>query len=93
MEERKTTASHKLVLDNRACGTITGVLDVEDFDAEKIQAQTEAGKLLIKGENLHITSLNVEKGELELEGKVDSLLYTAKGAMKKEESFLKRMFR
>lgn len=93
MEEKKITTSHRLLLDNRARGTITGVLDVEDFDAEKIQAQTEAGKLLIKGENLHITSLNLEKGELELEGKVDSLIYTAKGAMKKEESLLKRMFR
>lgn len=93
MEEKKTTTSHKLILDNRARGTITGVLDVDDFDGEKIQAQTEAGKLLIKGENLHITSLNLEKGELELEGKVDSLIYTTKGGEKKEESLLKRMFR
>lgn len=85
--------SHKLVLDNRARGMITGVLDVDDFDGGKIQVQTEAGNMMIKGENLHITSLNVEKGELELEGKIDSLTYTTKGSAKKEESLLKRMFR
>lgn len=93
MEERKIVKSHKLVLDNRARGMITGVLDVDDFDGEKIQVQTEAGNMLIKGENLHIISLNVEKGELELEGKVDSFAYTTKGGAKKEESLLKRMFR
>lgn len=93
MEERKAMVSHKLVLDNRARGSITGVLDVDDFDGEKIQVQTEAGKMLIKGENLHITSLNVDKGELELEGKVDSITYTTKGGAKKEESLLKRMLR
>ena len=93
MEDKKTVVSHKLILDSRARGMITGVLDVDDFNGEKIQVQTEAGRMLIKGENLHITSLNVEKGELELEGKVDSLAYTGKGMDKKEESFLKRMFR
>lgn len=93
MEDRKTEVSHKLILDSRAQGRITGVLDVDDFDGEKIQMQTEAGRLLIKGENLHITSLNVEKGELELEGKVDSLTYTGKGRDQKEESLLKRLFR
>ena len=93
MEEKKAVLSHKLILDGRTRGMITGVLDVDDFDGEKIQVQTEAGRMLIKGENLHITSLNVEKGELELEGKVDSLSYTTRGPDKKEESLWKRMFR
>lgn len=93
MEERNAAVTHKLTLDNRARGTITGVLDVDDFDGEKIQVQTEAGNMVIKGENLHITSLNVENGELKLEGKVDSFAYTTKGSAKKEESILKRMFR
>ena len=93
MEEKKAVLSHKLILDGRTRGMITGVLDVDDFDGEKIQVQTEAGRMLIKGENLHITSLNVEKGELELEGKVDSLAYTTRGPDKKEEFLWKRMFR
>ena len=40
-----------------------------------------------------ISTLNLEKGEADLEGKVDSLTYLSKNTDKKEESLLKRMFR
>lgn len=48
---------------------------------------------MIKGEELHVKRLNLEKGEADLEGKVDSLTYLSKNTDKKEESLLKRMFR
>lgn len=93
MEEKKTLLTHKLILQNRQNGTVTGVLDVHSFDEEEILLQTDAGKLQIKGEQLHIRCLNLEKGEVDIDGKVNSLLYLTKNIDKKEESFLKRMFR
>ena len=54
---------------------------------------SEAGKILLKGEQLHVRNLNLEKGEAEVEGRVDSLSYLTKNAHKKDESILKRMFR
>ena len=54
---------------------------------------SEAGKILLKGEQLHVRNLNLEKGEAEVEGRVDSLLYLTKNTHKKDESILKRMFR
>lgn len=93
MEERKTTLSHKLMLENRQGGTITGVLDVHSFDEEEMILLTEAGKLVIKGEQLHVKRLNLENGEVDIEGKVNSLTYTSKSVEKKDESLLKRMFR
>lgn len=93
MEERKTTLSHKLMLENRQRGTITGVLDVHSFDEEEMILLTEAGKLVIKGEQLHVKRLNLENGEVDIEGKVNSLTYTSKSVEKKDESLLKRMFR
>ena len=50
-------------------------------------------KILLKGEQLHVRNLNLEKGEAEVEGRVDSLLYLTKNTHKKDESILKRMFR
>lgn len=93
MEERKTTLSHKLMLENRQGGTITGVLDVHSFDEEEMILLTEAGKLVVKGEQLHVKRLNLENGEVDIEGKVNSLTYTSKSVEKKDESLLKRMFR
>ena len=54
---------------------------------------SEAGIILLKGEQLHVRNLNLEKGEAEVEGRVDSLLYLTKNTHKKDESILKRMFR
>lgn len=81
------------MLENRQGGTITGVRDVNSFDEKEMLLLTDAGKLLIKGDQLHVKRLNLEKGEVDIEGKVDSLTYLSKSTDKKEESLLKRMFR
>lgn len=93
MEEKKTLQSHTLILKNRREGTITGVLDVHSFDEDEVMLLTGEGKLSIKGEKLHIRQLNLENGEVDLEGKVNSLTYMTKNPEKKDETLLKRMFR
>lgn len=93
MEERKAVSPHKLMLEKRQGGVITGVSDVTSFDEKEILLMTGEGKLQIKGEQLHVKQLNLERGEVELEGRVDSLIYLSRSTDKKEESLLKRMFR
>lgn len=93
MEERKGPLSHRLTLINRQNGMITGVQDVHSFHEDEIMFLTEAGKLQIKGEQLHVKRLDLEKGEADIEGKVSSFTYLSKNMDKKEESVLKRMFR
>ena len=80
LEEKRTLSAHSLTLNNRQGGRITGVRDVNSFDEKEILLFTDAGKLVIKG-------------EVDLEGRVDSLTYLSKNTDKKEESLLKRMFR
>ena len=77
--------THSLMLENRQGGRITGVKDVKSFDEKEILLFTQAGKLVIKGEQLHVKQLDLEKGEVDLEGKVDSFAYTTKGAGCAEE--------
>lgn len=93
MEEKNTFFPHKLMIENRQGGTVTGVTDVMSFDEKDILLITQAGKLTIKGEQLHVKRLNLEKGEVDIEGRVDSLLYLSKNMEKQNESIWKRMFR
>lgn len=93
MEERKTGMTHRMSFDSRTAGTVTGVLDVHSFDEQEILLVTLEGKLLVKGEQLHVKQLNLEKGQVDLEGKINSLTYLTKDGAKKGESLLKRMFR
>ena len=93
MSADENTVEHALVIKNRERLSITGVKDVKSFDEKEILLFTQAGKLVIKGEQLHVKQLDLEKGEVDLEGKVDSLTYLSKNTDNRDESFLKRMFR
>ena len=45
-------------------------------DLSEIILDTDQGLLMIKGINLHVKKLLVEKGEVEITGKIDSFLYS-----------------
>ena len=93
MEEKKTGKVNSLTIKERKYGKLTGVQDIHSFNENEILLQSEDGKVQIKGEQLHVKSLGVEKGEDDIEGKVNSVSYLTKNAQKKEEPLLKRMFR
>lgn len=94
MEEKKNiTGIHKMTIHNRKDGLFTGVVDVISFDTEEILMETTQGMLTIKGKELHVKRLTLEKGEVELDGTVDSLTYSDAAAYaRKGESFFKRLF-
>ena len=64
---------------------ISGVQDVQSFHEQEILLLTEEGKLQIKGEGLHVKRLNLEKGEADIEGKINSLIYLSRNTPKKEK--------
>jgi len=76
MEENKLTKSHKLTLTNRKTGNFTGVSDVISFDISEILLETEQGMLNVKGKDLHVNRLNLEKGEVDVEGTIDAFSYS-----------------
>ncbi|RGD65681.1 sporulation protein YabP [Lachnospiraceae bacterium OF09-6] len=88
MEEKQITGGHKIWISGRKSGTVTGISDVLSFDETEILMDTEMGMLSIKGKGLHISKLNLEKGEADLEGQVDSLTYSASGHKKEKEAGL-----
>lgn len=94
MEENKITKSHKITLGNRKNGSITGVLDVISFDVNEILLETEQGMLNLKGKDLHVNRLNLEKGEVDVEGNIDALSYSQiPASIKKSQSFFGNIFK
>ena len=55
------------------------LLDIHSFNENELLLMTEAGKVLVKGEQLHVKGLDLEKGEAEIAGKVNSISYLTKG--------------
>ena len=93
MEENPGMA-HKIVLNNRNQGNLTGILDVISFDENSIVLDTDMGLLTIKGKDLHVNRLSLEKGEVDLSGNIDSIAYSDVHAEQKQgENLFARLFR
>ena len=95
MEERQQgKKAHKIVLDMRNTCEITGVLDVISFDEEEVILETVEGIVTIKGKELHVNRLTLEKGELDMDGVFHSFMYKDGDSYHKpNESLLKRLLR
>lgn len=94
MDEKQYSKAHKLIMSNRRTCTITGVSDVISFDITEVLLETEQGMLMIKGSDLHVNRLTLEKGEVDIEGKMDSLAYSEVTSFQKQsESLIGRLFK
>lgn len=93
MEENNLSRSHRLMLNNRKSGSFTGILDVLSFDLSEILLETELGMLHIKGKDLHVNRLNLEKGEADIEGEIESMVYSeVPGIHGKQDGIFGRLF-
>lgn len=94
MEEKVSIRPHKLILENRASSTMTGIRDVVSFDENQVVLDTDMGLLTLKGKDLHVNRLTLEKGELDLNGSIESLTYSSNEALRRSgESLLSRLFK
>ena len=96
MEEKIMAGAgpHKFLLQGRKSAELTGVKEVVSFDAQEVVLNTTMGALVIRGKDLFVKRLTVEKGEVDLEGRIDSFVYADKpGKTGDGESILKRLFK
>jgi sporulation protein YabP len=89
-EKKPVKAPHSLILENRRALTATGVSNVDSFDEQTIVAYTDLGQLIIKGTKLQINKLNIETGELTLNGDISSMSYSENQL---RGGFLSRLFK
>ena len=94
MEEKLGGRTHKLILQNRGNASITGVTDVVSFDECQVILDTDQGLLTLKGKGLHVSRLTIEKGEVDVDGTVDSLSYSSNESLRKAgESMFSRLLK
>lgn len=95
-EDKKTSKpkSQNLIMENRERLSVSGVVDVESFNDECVVIDTELGVLVVRGEDLHISKLNLDNSELNIEGEISSCEYSdSEGSRSKGFGFLGRMFK
>ncbi|WFR57188.1 sporulation protein YabP [Anaerocolumna sp. AGMB13025] len=93
-EKQPVQKNHKVSLNARSSANITGVKDVLSFDAGEVLLETEQGILMLRGNDLHVNRLTLEKGEVDVDGKIDSLTYSdSNNYGKSGESLISRLFK
>ncbi len=96
LEENRTSRSknHSIILENREKLSISGVERVDNFNDELIVLQTVEGILTIKGEDLDVSKLNVEDGNVSVKGVLNSLSYSDRQSFgEKSSGLLGKMFK
>jgi len=96
IEEKKVSKpkTQNLILENREKLSISGVIDVESFNDECVVVDTELGMLIVRGEDLHISKLNIDNSELNIEGDILCCEYSDKESSRsKGFGFFGKMFK
>ena len=64
------------------------------FDLGEVLLETQQGMLMVKGSDLHVNRLSLEKGEVDLSGNIDSIAYSdAQPGGKSGENLFSKLFR
>ncbi|MTI46490.1 sporulation protein YabP [Sporosalibacterium faouarense] len=90
----KTSKNQNIILENREKLSISGVEHVDSFNENIIAVQTNRGLATIKGNSLNISKLNLDDGNVIIEGSIDSIIYSDRGSSKsKGNGLLSKMFK
>jgi sporulation protein YabP len=88
-----TVQEHDVIMRSRRLLEITGVKQVESFDNEEFLLETVMGILAIRGQNLQMKNLDVDKGIVSIKGKILDLVYLDEHHGEKAKGFFSKLFR
>lgn len=92
--EEKLNKKHSLSLIEREKLILSGVREVFSFDEQLIEIETSRGYLDIRGSDLHIIKMNIDEGELAIEGTISEMTYhDSEGIGKKKNSIMSKLFK
>ena len=89
-DERNREMPHTVMLEGREKLSSSGVVDVQSFDEDQVLLETVRGMLVVRGQGLHVERLQLEAGELIVEGEVGCLEYD--DSVQPRGGFFSRLF-
>lgn len=89
IEDKKSN----LILENRKKLSLNGVIEVISFNEAQIILTTCLGMLTIKGEGLKMNKLDVQNGEVNIMGMINSFVYSGVKDKQDKESIFEKLFK
>lgn len=70
-----TEIKQRLLLDDRKELMLSGISNVDSFDEQAIELNSNMGGIQIGGDGLKIASLNLDEGKVTISGTITSIVY------------------
>ena len=95
MQEDKSVVKlpHNIILEDRKLLSVSGVNDIDSFDESLVILFTELGEMTVKGSNLHISKLNIDTGELTMDGEISAIFYNENTPKKSSGGIFSKVFK
>ncbi len=83
---------HEICVLRRKEMSITGVKEVISFDESCVLLKSECGEMSVEGSELHVGTLDTDRGLVTLTGRIDSIFYAEENSEQKR-GFFGKLFR
>lgn len=90
MQKNLVSVAHNVIIESRKTIRVSGVNDIDSLTESRAILSTVMGEIVIKGEDLHVVSLNEDNGDLIMSGKINSLTYSNNSIL---DGPIKKLFR
>ena len=84
---------HCVSINERKEVFIDGILKLDSFDKNEFLISTSKGYLHIKGKDLTLGTMDMDKGTLSINGSIDSVSYLNSSTEQNKEGFFKKLFK
>lgn len=88
----ETNPYHNVVLKDRKVLELTGVKQIDSFDANEFLLETAQGWMIVQGKDLTLGKLDTERGDVIIRGLIESMSYVSnkKGS---KDSMMHKIFK
>ena len=93
MEEKEIKTIQNIIVKDRKVCELEGVKKLDSFDNREFLIDTTNGYVHIKGNNLSLGVMDMEKGILSIFGMIDSIAFLDKSKSDKKEGFFSKIFK
>ncbi len=87
MQEMGKSREHVISSCNREGIKISGALDVSSFDESHVQLKTVCGEMIVEGEELKVSALDLDTGNVEVQGTLIAVFYVRENYAPKKGFF------
>lgn len=89
----ETNPYHNVVLKDRKVMELTGVKQIDSFDATEFLMETAQGWMVVQGKDLTLGKLDTERGDVIIRGLIESMSYVSSKKGGNKDSVISKIFK